>query len=126
MKKLSIALVLFLLPVPSMASEAGIHLLDANADLSDRRSLQRGAKLFVNYCLSCHSAKFMRYNRMGRDLGLTDQQVEKNLMFGSEKVGDVMTVAMRDEARPGRSSQSWASSRAMIKPWSPSKPETPS
>ncbi len=80
-----------------MASADGIHLDDVEVDLSDKASLQRGAKTFVNYCLSCHQAAFMRYNRMAKDLDLTDEQVKENLMFASEKIGDTMTVAMRPE-----------------------------
>ena len=80
-----------------MASADGIHLDDVEVDLSDKASLQRGAKTFVNYCLSCHQAAFMRYNRMAKDLDLTDEQVKENLMFASEKIGDTMTVAMQPE-----------------------------
>jgi len=79
------------------ANTGGIHLDDVEVDLADKASLQRGAKTFVNYCLSCHQASFMRYNRMGADLGLTDAQVKENLMFASEKVGDTMTIAMRPQ-----------------------------
>jgi ubiquinol-cytochrome c reductase cytochrome c1 subunit len=61
--------------------------------ITDMAALQNGAKLFVNYCLNCHSAAFMRYNRM-RDLELTDDQIKKNLLFASEKVGDLMTVSL--------------------------------
>ena len=64
MKKLIIAL-LFAMPVAVMAAGGELHLEKANIDLSDKASLQRGAKLFVNYCLSCHSAAYQRYNRMG-------------------------------------------------------------
>jgi len=60
---------------------------------TDMAALQNGAKLFVNYCLNCHSAAYMRYNRM-RDLDLTDDQIKKNLLFASEKVGDLMTVSL--------------------------------
>ena len=56
-------------------------------------ALQNGAKLFVNYCLNCHSASFMRYNRM-RDIGLTDEQIKNNLMFAAKKVGDPMTITL--------------------------------
>ena len=80
-----------------MASSDGIHLDDVEVDLADKASLQRGAKTFVNYCLSCHQASFMRYNRMAKDLDLTDAQVKENLMFASEKIGDTMTIAMRAE-----------------------------
>ncbi len=93
MKKLIIAL-MFALPAAVMAAGAGPHLEHANIDLSDKASLQRGAKLFVNYCLSCHSAQYQRYNRMGRDIGLTDDQVKENLMLAGEKVGETMTIAM--------------------------------
>jgi len=80
-----------------IAASGGVHLDPVEIDLSDKASLQRGAKTFVNYCLSCHQASFMRYNRMGKDLGLTDAQVKENLMFASDKIGDTMTVAMQAE-----------------------------
>ena len=76
-------------------------LLDAKTDLSDKASLQRGAKLFVNYCLSCHSLQFMRYDRMGRDLGLSDEQTRDNLLFAGAKVGDEMRVALRHDEAEG-------------------------
>ncbi|WP_057956410.1 cytochrome c1 [endosymbiont of Ridgeia piscesae] len=79
------------------ASGGGVHLDDADIDLSDEASLQRGAKYFVNYCLSCHSAKFQRYNRMARDLGLTEEEVKQNLMFTTDKIGNTMTIAMPQE-----------------------------
>jgi ubiquinol-cytochrome c reductase cytochrome c1 subunit len=61
--------------------------------LNDVAALQNGAKLFVNYCLGCHSASFLRYNRL-RDIGLTEEQIKKNLMFTTEKVGDTMVTAL--------------------------------
>ena len=61
--------------------------------LTDMAALQNGAKLFVNYCLNCHAAAFMRYNRM-RDIGLTEDQIKQNLMFASEKVGETMKVSL--------------------------------
>ncbi len=86
---------LFLLaPVLAIASSAGLKLDTAPVDLDNTPSLQRGAQVFVNYCLNCHSASYMRYNRL-RDLGLTEQQIKDNLMFAAEKVGETMTVAMR-------------------------------
>ena len=94
MKKLIITFLLALLPVLGLASEGG-NYDKANIDLSDQASLQRGAKYFVNYCLSCHSAKFERFNRMAQDLGLTEDEVKENLMFDPDKkIGDTMTVAM--------------------------------
>ncbi|MDL5031921.1 cytochrome c1 [Pelomonas sp. APW6] len=61
--------------------------------MTDVASLQNGAKLFVNYCLNCHSAAYMRYNRL-RDIGLTEAQIKGNLMFATEKVGDTMKVSL--------------------------------
>ena len=60
---------------------------------TDLAALQNGAKLFVNYCLNCHAASYMRYNRM-RDIGLTEEQIKDNLVFTGGKVGDLMTNAM--------------------------------
>ena len=61
--------------------------------ITDMAALQNGAKLFVNYCLNCHSAAFMRYNRL-KDIGLTDAQIKENLLFAGEKVGELMTVSL--------------------------------
>jgi len=61
--------------------------------MEDMASLQRGAKLFVNYCLNCHGAAFVRYNKL-QELGLTEQQIKDNLLFSGEKVGDLMRVAL--------------------------------
>ncbi|MEN8166222.1 MAG: cytochrome c1 [Pseudomonadota bacterium] len=94
MKKLIIAFLMAAAPVLGLASGGGAHLDDADIDLSDQASLQRGAKYFVNYCLSCHSAKYQRYNRMAKDLGLTEEEVKKNLMFTTDKIGDGMDIAM--------------------------------
>ena len=61
--------------------------------VTDVAALQRGAQLFSNYCLNCHAAGFMRYNRL-RDIGLTDQQIKDNFVFTGAKVGDLMTISM--------------------------------
>ena len=61
--------------------------------MNDVAALQNGAKLFVNYCLNCHTAAYMRYNRM-RDIGLSDEQIKQNLLFAGDKVGELMTVSM--------------------------------
>lgn len=65
--------------------------------LSDDAALQHGAKLFVNYCLSCHAAAFMRYNRM-TEIGLSNEQIKNNLLFAGEKVGDTMKVAFEPKS----------------------------
>ena len=61
--------------------------------MSDMAALQHGAKLFVNYCLNCHAASYMRYNRM-RDLGLTEADIKNNLLFAADKVGETMKVSI--------------------------------
>lgn len=94
MKKLIVAFLLAVVPMISSAAGGGAHLDDADIDLGDQASLQRGAKYFVNYCLSCHSAKYQRYNRTARDLGLTEEEVKENLMFTTDKIGETMTIAM--------------------------------
>nr|VFK39825.1 MAG: ubiquinol-cytochrome c reductase cytochrome c1 subunit [Candidatus Kentron sp. SD]VFK45279.1 MAG: ubiquinol-cytochrome c reductase cytochrome c1 subunit [Candidatus Kentron sp. SD] len=100
MRKLSfLAAVLLLVPsfVGAVSGSGSVRLLDPAIDLKDVASLQRGAKLFVNYCLSCHNASLARYNRMAADIGLTEDQVKNNMMFATDKVGDVMKVAISSE-----------------------------
>ncbi len=90
MKKILLALVC--MPLFALAN-VDIKLDKAPIDPSDNDSLQRGARTFVNSCLSCHSANYMRYNRL-QDIGLTEKQIKDNLLFAGEKVGDTMKVAM--------------------------------
>ncbi|MHC8441804.1 MAG: cytochrome c1 [Candidatus Eutrophobiaceae bacterium] len=81
------------------AASGGGNLMTMEVDLSDGESLQRGARLFRNYCLSCHSAAYMRYSRMGEDLGLTDKVLLKNFIFDpTQKVGGTMMVAMEKKS----------------------------
>ena len=75
------------------AATGGIAWDKAPGKVNDHGSLQNGAKIFVNYCLNCHSATFMRYNRL-RDIGLSEQQIQDNLLFTSGKVGDMMKAAI--------------------------------
>ena len=91
MKKLLIALLFA--PLASWAAEEGYRLDRAPIDPTDLVSLQAGARTFVNYCMGCHGAEYMRYNRL-TDLGLTEQQIRDNLMFTADKVGETMKVAM--------------------------------
>jgi ubiquinol-cytochrome c reductase cytochrome c1 subunit len=81
------------LMVGAYASTGGIAWDKAPNKTNDLAALQNGAKLFVNYCLNCHSAAFMRFNRL-RDIGLTDQQIKDNLLFTTEKVGETMKAAI--------------------------------
>ena len=69
---------------PAYTASAQLQLKPVDINLSDKASLQRGARTFMNYCLTCHSASYMRYNRMGKDLGLTDEQVKASLMFAGQ------------------------------------------
>lgn len=72
-------------------------LFHVNVDVNNRASLQRGAKLFVNYCLSCHAASFSRYNRVAADLGISEKNMRENLIFTNQKFGEPMIVAMSPE-----------------------------
>jgi len=93
MKKYLVIALLALAPAWVLAAGGGVHLDKANIDPTNKQSLQRGARIFVNYCLSCHSAALMRYERMGTDLGIDEKLVSENLMFTGGKVGELMTVA---------------------------------
>lgn len=93
LKKLIAAVAL--VPVLAFAAEATFPLDHAQTERTkDLSALQNGAKLFVNYCLNCHAASAMRYNRL-RDIGLTEDQIKNNLLFTSDKVGDLMKVSMQ-------------------------------
>ena len=84
-----------MIPTISLASGGSDEDLDtAPIDLSDTKSLQRGARTFVNYCLSCHGASYMRYERMAKDLNISDSLLRENLMFTADKPGELMTTAM--------------------------------
>jgi ubiquinol-cytochrome c reductase cytochrome c1 subunit len=96
------ALVLAAAALPAVAGAAGggYPLQAANADVSNLASLQRGARNFVNYCLGCHSAKYMRYSQLAADLALTEDELRSNLMFTGTRVYDAMDTAMpADKAR---------------------------
>ncbi|QNP50447.1 cytochrome c1 [Diaphorobacter aerolatus] len=94
MKKVILTLVATLaIATGAQAAEGGIAWDKAPGNTSDTASLQNGAKIFVNYCLNCHSAAFMRINRL-KDIGLTEQQIKDNLMFTTEKIGDTMKAAI--------------------------------
>ena len=79
--------------LPAFANTDTIAWDKAPNKLNDLGSLQNGAKLFVNYCLNCHAAAYMRFNRL-TDIGLTEQQIKDNLLFTTDKVGETMKIAM--------------------------------
>lgn len=88
-----IAALLVAAPMSMAVASSGGHYEHAEIDPRDQVSLQRGAQIFVNNCLSCHSAAAMRYNRL-QDIGLSEDEIKKNLMFTTDKVGDVMQAHM--------------------------------
>jgi ubiquinol-cytochrome c reductase cytochrome c1 subunit len=95
MKKLLAALLLA--PLGVLAAETGYRLDRAPIEPTDLVSMQSGAKLYVNYCLGCHSLQYVRYGGL-TELGLTEQQIRDNLMFTADKVGEPMKVAMDPKA----------------------------
>lgn len=96
-----IFIILLLIQFSISAAEDKINLEKAPIDLTNEQSLQRGAKTFINYCLNCHSAKYMRYNKL-LDIGLSKKNIEDNLLFTADKIGDPMEIAM-----PVKESKSW-------------------
>lgn len=95
MKKLIAFAALALLPVTGMTAGGGHNpfIEPANIDLNNDAAIQRGSKYFANYCMGCHSAKYVRYKLMTK-VGLTEDQIKENLIFSDSKVGDLMTIAM--------------------------------
>ena len=97
--KTLLALILALLPAAAFAEGLPFK---AEVNLNNTASLQRGAKYFVNYCMGCHSAQYVRYNRVGQDLGLNAAQLETYLMPAGAKPSDTMVSAM-----PAAESEKW-------------------
>lgn len=93
MKKILLALLAAVSFANVQASSEGLAWDKAPNKTNDMVALQNGAKIFVNYCLNCHSAAFMRYNRL-KDIGLTEQQIKDNLLFATDKVGETMKSSM--------------------------------
>jgi ubiquinol-cytochrome c reductase cytochrome c1 subunit len=95
MKKILLSLIAALALAGSAfaAGEESVHWDKAPNNLNDLPALQHGAKLFVNYCLNCHSAAFVRYNRL-QDIGLSEKQIKDNLLFTTDKVGETMKAAI--------------------------------
>ncbi len=91
MKKLFLLITLVSMPAFAAVGE-GLDAVDI--DMSDTASLQRGAGIFVNYCLSCHSAAYVRYNRMAEDLQIPEDVVKDNMMFTADRIGGLMKATM--------------------------------
>jgi ubiquinol-cytochrome c reductase cytochrome c1 subunit len=92
MAKLGLFLTMSTFTFSLFAGESGVHI-DAAPHKTDLASLQNGARLFVNYCLNCHSASYMRFSRL-REIGISDQQIKDYLLFSGDKVGDLMQAAI--------------------------------
>ena len=86
-------IIIFLFISPLSFSAENIELSKAPVDLTDNLSLQRGAKIFTNYCLNCHSAKYMRYSNL-QDISLSAETIKNDLLFTGNKIGDTMSVNM--------------------------------
>jgi ubiquinol-cytochrome c reductase cytochrome c1 subunit len=80
-----------------LGAESGAAMESAQIDLTDKASLQRGAGLYMSYCSACHSLGYQRYSRMAEDLGLSQEQVEKNLIYTDAKFGETMNTGMSTE-----------------------------
>lgn len=94
MRKLLLASLFLLVPALAPAAGGGVPLQDADIDLKDQASLQRGAGYFVNYCMGCHSLGYMRYNRLADDLGIDEATLRQSLIFTGAKPGDLMVSNM--------------------------------
>ncbi|MFS8063357.1 MAG: cytochrome c1 [Luteimonas sp.] len=95
-RKFAVLFAGLLLSASAIASEGG-DTLHSGTDLGDQASLQRGAKLYMNYCSGCHSLKYLRYSRMAEDLGLSEDDVQANLNFTGAKVGEQVQVALTED-----------------------------
>ncbi|MCB1616068.1 MAG: cytochrome c1 [Pseudomonadales bacterium] len=99
MKKIIFVFMLALFPMSGMASGgAGVHLDYMKTDHNEE-SLQRGAKYFANYCMGCHSLKYMRYERIADDLSIPHELMQEHLNFSGRKIGSLMTIAAPEEAQ---------------------------
>ena len=101
LKALLLSAVLAATPMSMAVASGDVHYEKAPIDLRDQASLQRGAQIFMNYCISCHSAATLRYNRL-TDIGLTEDQIKNNLIFTDAKVGDLVKAAM-----PANDAKEW-------------------
>lgn len=102
MKRILTILFATFFSVSAMAAGGpSVPLDDMKPNLKDQASLQRGAALFTNYCMGCHSAQYARYERVADDLGIPHELYEENLIFGDAKIGELMTIAMPADLAKG-------------------------
>ena len=101
MKRIIVAIAFCIVPFVALGAGGGVAPMHAKNDISDQTSLQSGARIFVNYCMGCHSMAFMRYSRMADDIGLDQDLAAEHLMFTTDKIGDTMTIAMQVDDASG-------------------------
>ena len=94
MRKLILGLVFAILPAVGLAAGGGAPLDQMEPDHTNKESLQRGAALFTNYCMGCHSMEYARYKRVADDTGIPDKLYEENLIFTGAKIGELMKISM--------------------------------
>ena len=100
---LFVAATVLLTPVMAPAAGGGVELFDAPIDINDKESLRRGAKAFADYCYSCHAASFMRFNRIAKDLEMSEDEVREMMIHtrgkkgDPTKIGELMKVSMTDD-----------------------------
>jgi ubiquinol-cytochrome c reductase cytochrome c1 subunit len=97
MRRAAIVFMGAMLAAAGASAQHEVELDAANNTVANTASLQRGARYFVNYCLGCHSAQYVRYNRLAEDLQLTENQLLENLMFTGQRPLDTMSIAMRPD-----------------------------
>ena len=97
LRLVSLFCLMFLVPSMAFASGGSEYMLKAKNDLNNTESLQRGFKYYVNYCAGCHSAKYVRYSRVGADLDISDEELVSNLMFNVNKPFETMQASMSAE-----------------------------
>jgi ubiquinol-cytochrome c reductase cytochrome c1 subunit len=101
MYRIIAAIIFSLVPLVTLGAGGSAPPMSANSDITNQMSLQNGARVFVNYCMGCHSMEFMRYSRLAEDIGLDEDLVAEHLMFNTDKIGDTMAIAMRADDASG-------------------------
>ncbi|MEM7083522.1 MAG: cytochrome c1 [Pseudomonadota bacterium] len=99
--RLVVLLGLIGLAAPALAAGPAAALQSANTEMENTASLQRGARNFMNYCVGCHSMQYVRYNRIAEDLGMSEDQLRENLIFGVDRVNSNVLTAMTKEQSEG-------------------------
>lgn len=98
MKNIIFALFALLSSSVVLANTSEVHLDHVKVDTHDKEAMQSGLQLFTNYCMGCHSLKYSRYERVADDLGIPHELYQQNLIFGSEKIGELMNIPMAPKA----------------------------